>query len=209
MMVLSEQKGDRRIKKSKQAIQQALLKLMNEKPFDKITVSELAQEADINRKTFYNHYESVQAVRKELDNNFIHLIITMIRDVETDGMSFAEFLNEFAKRLIDTVEEEQKSAKLLFESGELYALTEKLKEIIHPTILSGAREVGIDTANVLFYVEYIISGTLSVLRTWICSGYLISKKDVEAVLIKLILSNIPEDIKGKKMLGMDEAGIAQ
>ncbi len=58
---------DRRQKKTRQAIQNALLTLMREKPMNKITVSELAATADVNRKTFYNHYSNIQEVRDELE----------------------------------------------------------------------------------------------------------------------------------------------
>ncbi|MCD8146392.1 MAG: TetR/AcrR family transcriptional regulator [Clostridiales bacterium] len=58
---------DRRQRKTRQAIQNALLSLMKEKPLSKITVSELAATADVNRKTFYNHYSNIQEVRDELD----------------------------------------------------------------------------------------------------------------------------------------------
>ncbi|GLV12981.1 TetR family transcriptional regulator [Alicyclobacillus hesperidum] len=47
---------DRRIAKSRQAMKQALLELMEEKHFDQITVQDIADKADISRKTFYLHY---------------------------------------------------------------------------------------------------------------------------------------------------------
>ncbi|OCT15909.1 TetR family transcriptional regulator [Paenibacillus pectinilyticus] len=47
---------DRRIKKNQEAIMKALLSLMAEKDFSKITINEIAERADVNRGTIYSHY---------------------------------------------------------------------------------------------------------------------------------------------------------
>ncbi len=47
---------DRRIGKSKKAIIDALTQLMMEKDFDKITIHEIAEQANVNRGTVYLHY---------------------------------------------------------------------------------------------------------------------------------------------------------
>ncbi|PZM65056.1 TetR/AcrR family transcriptional regulator [Paenibacillus dendritiformis] len=48
---------DRRVKRTKKRIRCALIELMNEKEFGAITVQDIAERADINRGTFYLHYQ--------------------------------------------------------------------------------------------------------------------------------------------------------
>ena len=49
-----EERGiDRRVRKTKRQLRQALMDLMSEKPSKSISVRELAERADINRGTFY------------------------------------------------------------------------------------------------------------------------------------------------------------
>ena len=50
---------DRRIRKTKQAIQSSLYRLLRKKDLREIRVKELAECADINRGTFYRYYEDV------------------------------------------------------------------------------------------------------------------------------------------------------
>ncbi len=50
---------DRRIKRTKTAVFNAMLELMVEKETNKITVLELCKRADINKSTFYLHYKSM------------------------------------------------------------------------------------------------------------------------------------------------------
>ena len=64
----SAQKTDRRIIRTKKAIDAALDKLLTEKDVSKITVSAIAREADIDRKTFYLHYSSIEELFSQRSN---------------------------------------------------------------------------------------------------------------------------------------------
>lgn len=50
---------NKKVFKTKSKIYQALLKLCGEKDFNSITVKELCSEAQINKSTFYLHYNSI------------------------------------------------------------------------------------------------------------------------------------------------------
>ena len=56
---------DRRVTRTKKSIQKAYLDLLQNKGTDKITISDIAREADIDRKTFYLHYNSTEDIIKE------------------------------------------------------------------------------------------------------------------------------------------------
>ena len=56
---------DRRVVRTKAALTRALFELLGEKEFDKISITELAQRADVDRKTFYLHYRSVEEILEE------------------------------------------------------------------------------------------------------------------------------------------------
>ena len=56
---LKKRKTDRRTLYTRKVIKEALLELLNEKKFDKISVSQLCQQAEITRTTFYSHYNNI------------------------------------------------------------------------------------------------------------------------------------------------------
>ncbi len=49
---------------TKRALAEALKKAVKKKPFQKITVTELIKECDVNRKTFYYHFDNIYALLK-------------------------------------------------------------------------------------------------------------------------------------------------
>lgn len=49
---------DRRVRRTKQRLHEALMSLIVEKGYDKTTVQDLIDRADVGRSTFYAHYET-------------------------------------------------------------------------------------------------------------------------------------------------------
>lgn len=56
---------DRRVARTDQAIKDAYFSLIRERGTTRITISEVARRADIDRKTFYLHYDSLKDVLDE------------------------------------------------------------------------------------------------------------------------------------------------
>ena len=50
-------KEDLRVRKTKKAIAEAFMALLEEKNYDEITVNELCDRAGVRRTTFYKHYK--------------------------------------------------------------------------------------------------------------------------------------------------------
>ena len=75
---------------TEKAIQEAFVKLLNERPLDKITVREIAGECGINRNTFYYHYHDIY----DLLESLLHLeekrIVANVATIQTLQQSFEE-----------------------------------------------------------------------------------------------------------------------
>lgn len=68
---------DRRITRSKKALRQALISLMEEVGFDAITVNDLCQAADLNRGTFYNHFKDKEHLLASFEDEIMAEIAGM------------------------------------------------------------------------------------------------------------------------------------
>lgn len=68
-------KLDRRVARTRYAIKDAFERLVVERGLDKVTVSAIAAEADIDRKTFYAHFGSVEGLLESIANDMVSQVL--------------------------------------------------------------------------------------------------------------------------------------
>lgn len=84
------QKLDPRIRRTRQLLQDALRRLLEEQEFDKITIQDIAEAATLNRATFYAHYPDKFALLEELIRvSFLQLL--ECRKIHFDGSCATAF----------------------------------------------------------------------------------------------------------------------
>jgi AcrR family transcriptional regulator len=71
---------DRRILKTRSVIKESLTVLMKEKPFDKITIKDITDKANINRATFYLHYMDKYDLLEQSQNDILNEIREVLAD---------------------------------------------------------------------------------------------------------------------------------
>ena len=68
---------ERRIRRTKSLLRHGLAELLQTKPIDEITVTELVERSDINRSTFYLHYADIydllESIETELFDEVEHM----------------------------------------------------------------------------------------------------------------------------------------
>lgn len=83
----TKKREDLRVRKTKQAIRNAFKEMICEMDLNEITIKELTLRAQINRKTFYLHYQCLDDVMTELEDeisdNFIRRKVSYanLRDI--------------------------------------------------------------------------------------------------------------------------------
>lgn len=80
METVRPKKEDRRVRYTKQAIRDGFLRLLAEKPIEKISVTEICREADINRGTFYAHYSDPYELKHSLEDQLSEAMEQRLRE---------------------------------------------------------------------------------------------------------------------------------
>ena len=87
---------------TERAIQESFVRLLNERPLDKITIKDIAEDCGINRNTFYYHYEDIHTLLVHILNAESQRVLAGHIDMESweEGfISAAQFALE-NKRLV-------------------------------------------------------------------------------------------------------------
>ncbi|MBQ9828416.1 MAG: TetR/AcrR family transcriptional regulator C-terminal domain-containing protein [Lachnospiraceae bacterium] len=94
---------------TKRAIKAAFVRLLEKKPFDKITVKDIAQECGINRNSFYYHYEDISALIKD--------ILKGLADAVFDENSRIASMPEAERTVVAFVMKKKRAAYHLYNSS--------------------------------------------------------------------------------------------
>ncbi|WP_208587027.1 TetR/AcrR family transcriptional regulator [Gracilibacillus suaedae] len=160
---------DRRVRKSKIALKNALISLLQQKNLQQITVTKIVQAADVNRGTFYKHYQYKEELLEEMVDDVILDLIDSYREPLKEGEKISiDNLNVSAIKIFDHVEKHADFYTIIAKSNALVGLqsricmqlTDLMKEVVEQT-----REIkGIELNLLASYQAYAIWGLI---REWI------------------------------------------
>lgn len=86
---------DRRVQKTRQLILDSFNCLLEEKHFDKITVNEIIEKANIGRSTFYSHFETKDDVLKAVCINlFEHVFSDALYTENNHGLKLENIISK-------------------------------------------------------------------------------------------------------------------
>jgi len=87
-------KSDRRVQRTRELLQKALMELMSERGYDEITIQEIVDRANVGRTTFYVHFSS----KDELLMSCHEVIINELRIAPIHPLSREELLSSETPR---------------------------------------------------------------------------------------------------------------
>ncbi|MDQ0882487.1 TetR/AcrR family transcriptional regulator [Peribacillus sp. V2I11] len=93
---------DRRIRKSKMALKESLISLMQNKDFREISITDIVELADLNRGTFYKHYQYKEELLEEVMEDVIADLIISYREPYKNVETFT--INELTASVIKIFE---------------------------------------------------------------------------------------------------------
>ena len=101
-------------KLTRESIVTALVLLFAEKPYDKITVTDIAKKAGVSRTAFYSNFENKEDVVREFSKNVISELNSFFSGEKYEGNGRALLLAVFS-----TIKKNSERAKILFDSRQM------------------------------------------------------------------------------------------
>lgn len=179
-------KVDARIISSKKYLKEALLSLLSEMRISEIKVVSLCKRAEINRATFYSHYNNVYELFDETINEFMNDICKFVSKLN-ENISKDEKRIVY-KNLIKYIDKNSKLFIMYFENSKNIELTSEqsfeLQQKIHQKVKSNNEMLAKYIAN-----YYIYSGG-AILYTWLINGKKESYEEICKILFAFISKGV-------------------
>lgn len=161
---------DRRVRKTKKALQDGLAELMLEKDLRKITVRELTERVDIHRATFYAHYTDVYDLYEQMEHAALEELSAILAEYNYDGVY---------QLLVDYIHSNAKLSQLLLNKklGFYDRLSEFLEQKYTEIVLL---ELGVSQLpeELQYFVAYHMHGCLAIICRWAKGGFVYPKEKV-------------------------------
>jgi AcrR family transcriptional regulator len=155
---------DRRARKTRGLIKQALIQLLSEKDIKDISVSELSNLADINRGTFYLHYTDIYdlfgQIEREVLNEFSLYISKYKENSQVTGIPILLDLFKYIK-------ENDKFFKAILHTKETNFFS-RIIEMSRPRGKAEFRKLYTKWKEECFdyYYDFMAFGAMAMLRHW-------------------------------------------
>lgn len=192
---MCKDKVDLRILKTRRAIKEAFLTLIQIKGYERITIQDIAAEAMINRNTFYLHYLDKPDLLESLCQESIDKLNVCnnlkMKDVnEINRDMFVSLLSETFK----VIEADIVFFKTMLSQNGYPNFSNHLKEALKSFILSGIGD-NYHNPKMKVSLEYIISGLVGVICMWITDPENLVVEDVIEQLSEIHINNILDLLK--------------
>ncbi len=181
--------GNQRVVLTKRLLQEALLRIMERKPLDKINVSELCSEAGINRATFYRHYNVPRDVLVEMQSQFAEHIQSLL-----DMTTLIKSPYGYVEQLCTYLYEHSDLVKIFIHNNseeDIICLFDDFFVTLFSEDKSISKEHTLDNNEIKLISAYMAGGGYFMLRRWLLDGIDKSPKEIA----KLVLSFADSELK--------------
>ena len=192
-MATSKPRLDRRIVRSRNAILSAFERLLMEKPLADITVSAIAREANVDRKTFYVHFGTVDGLLDAIAVDVVEMIVektlaSMDGDTNERALGAAA---TFFKTVNEALCNNLVLNRQLIENIPLDDFMARLRAPLeHEIAERDLLPQGLKDEMFDYYLAFLLSGIIGIYRTWALSDGSVPIERVSEVANDLTLNGL-------------------
>lgn len=177
-------KTDARVRYTKRMIREVFIGLLEQKPIDRITVTEICEKAEINRATFYKYYQDVYDLFDRIEDDIYEQFVQELGNLEKDGLhdtlvriltGFRDHFSEYLAVLGKNTRGGYLNEKISRRNYELFA----------PKIPFGEAGIRNEAEKKMLY-SYVSAGSGGILEYW-CRGGMKETPDEIADMMELLI----------------------
>ena len=178
--------SDRRVRRTRAAIQGALTELILEKGYESVTVSDIIDRADIGRSTFYSHFTD----KRDVFDDTIAELSEFLRSQPTaaDGRMFA-----FSLPLFEHIVEQKQVIRALFGRGgpslAMQTTSAALAEVIAED-LATRHDNHANTERLALAVDFVVGAYVSVLIHWLETKHPYSARELDEAFRAFVIPGV-------------------
>lgn len=170
-------------------IKNCILKFIEQKELQQISVSEICQAVGINRSTFYAHFEDIYDAVSQIQEDMETELLQMYKKAD---FSKEYIVKEYLIILFEhTVRHRRFYLAMLYDLNNPI-LQKRMELLKHQIIVPLFRQLSVPPSAGDYYFNFALSGFIAVIRQWLNANCPESPEQLAKILIE-ILPRRPEE----------------
>lgn len=147
---------------------EALLLLLEQKDFDRITVKELCQKAGVNRTTFYLHYESMNDLLEETVDMINERFRESLSAIPPGDPSKEVLTSEkYLRPYLGFIKENMRAYRVIHLKDQLFS-SQRTFESFYQSVFSPAlSHFGVSESEKKYVFAFYTQGTVAIIGKWL------------------------------------------
>ncbi|MEW4371180.1 TetR/AcrR family transcriptional regulator [Paenibacillus kandeliae] len=178
---------DPRVLRTRALLRDALIHLMEQQPYEKITIQDITSRATVNRKTFYLHYESKDHLLFAVTDELLGELFGEARDASSFHQSIDELQRYIAGRIFNYIIQYKRFFEVMFERRAMFNFVQYMKQYI--ARFYEERFAALDDEQLPVHKDviasYISSAYVGVIHWWLREGMPYTHEEMTEQMIAL------------------------
>lgn len=177
---------------------EALIKLLEEKDYEYITVKEICKKAGVNRSTFYLHYETMSDLlaeameynTKRFTEHFPDRPCDLISEIATLPLEDLIFISsDYLTPYLNFVKDNMSVFKAAYKNPECLKVEKQLKDISKYIIFPIMRRFHIPENEQGYILLFYVKGCMGIIQEWLRRDCKDPIEDIEKMIIDCVCPN--------------------
>lgn len=200
---MRKNKVDRRVKYTKMVLKESFITLLGKKDISQITIKEICEDADINRATFYAHYNDQYDLLRKIEDELLDNINAHLAEYDQNNNDVNVVI--ITERIFEYLKENARVYKLLLSEQGDFSFQKRLMMLVYDKIITEITDNNNITMEDAEYVySFTITGIIGIVQKWFDDDMKKSPNFMAEMTIKLTLGVITLLKSGKPTIEIIE-----
>ena len=180
---------NRSVRNTKRRLREGLLRLLEQKPINEISVKELTELVDVNRGTFYFHYQDIYYLLRDMEQDFFENFDRTLNEkqprLDAEGVPYLAAVFSF-------IEQNRDFCRIMLSPHGDMQFVELVKRRIDEQCRFFWRILapGADEERRSIYNAFLINGLIGLIQEWVNDRRDLTVESISELTATLILASV-------------------
>ena len=190
--------ANRSVRNTRRKLREGLLTLMEDRPIREISVKELTEMVDVNRGTFYFHYQDIYDLLRDMEQDFFEQFDRTLNSENRPALEsggFSVFDGEgtpYLHTVFSFIDDNCDFCRIMLSPHGDMEFVDQVKSMVDDTISYFWRVKGhdADPARYEMYNVFIINGCIGLIRKWLDDNDSTGPEEMAQLAAAIILASV-------------------